>query len=204
MNTSVTGRACDSGISSGLFNLSYAIEGATSLFGSVDGYSKLINADNLTQQAETDYADAANVTQLESILSQIYAIAHTSYTEARMGAGESSQITKLMYPHAFRISVSWTWVTTLAFVIAVLIFLATTGQMILWLIAVTSLQDQRPELELLEPLDLMAYTIGGAGWLEALLSTKAARRKLVGERHGLVLEPYTDNQESIDYGGLVR
>ena len=133
LNAEATGITCSSGKESnatGFPDLSYAIQGATSAFGGIDGYSKLINSDPITQHANQAYAEAGNMSQLESILSQTYGIVQTSYVAAHLDTNSETTIQKIVYPHAFIVSVSWTGVTILAFIVLVFILLATVGQMV--------------------------------------------------------------------------
>ena len=207
ISAAATGAGCDDERHSrhtGFFNLWYAIQGATSTFGSIDGYSKLINADPLTLQVNRQHALAANMTLLESVLSQMYAIVHTSYTAAHLGAN-GTEIQKMVYPQSYRVSVSWTGVTVLAFMISVFILVATLGQAIRWITAIRTLKSggERSSLELLRPLDLIAHAVGDAERLGELLGTKEARNKRLRGRSGEGLVPNvkeTTSKENIEEG----
>jgi hypothetical protein len=120
----------------------------------------------------------------------MYAIVHTSYTAAHLGAN-GTEIKKMIYPHAYRVSVSWTGVTILAFIISVFILVATLGQTIRWITAIRTLNSggERASLELLQPLDLIAHAAGDAERLGELLGTKEAKNKRLRDRSGEGLEP---------------
>ena len=137
------------------------------------------------------------MSQLESILSQIYGIVQTSYIAAHLGNGDESTIKKMVHPHVFTVSVSWTGVTILAFIVFVFIFLASVGHMVLWVIAVRMLGGARTELELLQPLDLMTYSIQASDRLRGLMGNESASKKLLGDRGEVLLLSDMDDASSI-------
>jgi hypothetical protein len=184
--------------STGFANLPLAIEATTKILGGIDGYSKLINYDSfstafsqLTIEQAMAYAREADMNLLESLLSQMLGIVHTSWTaivgddDERLGV----PILQRDFPHHYVIKTFWTPTTIVAVVITGLILLTTVWQAIGWYLAVRMLGKDREKQgwQLLDAEDLMEYTTLAVDDLRTRPETGAGRQKW---RREFVLKEY--------------
>jgi hypothetical protein len=167
--------------STGFNNLPYAFEAAIRLLGGLDGYSKLINYDSfgtvfskLSLDDALNYAADADMSLLESLLSQMLGIVHTSWTAVVPDSWTKSRhpVLQRKFPHHYQIKTFWTPATIIAIVVAGLVFLSTTWQAIRWFTATHKLRTTKRRWNLLDPEHLIDYTL------------------MTDE--GLRLDPYTD------------
>lgn len=187
----------------GFAPLPLAIQASTKILGGIDGYSKLINYDSfntsfsqLTMAAAKEYASTNDMTLLESTLSQLYSIVQTSWTALDNDsiAAHRVQLRNIFqrdFPHNFIIKTFWTSSTIIAVILAALIFLFSVWQAIRWLIAIRKLGKDTNGWQLLEPVDLMAYSFLAIGDLGPYISTAEARRAVLRSKGGPILVDYS-------------
>ncbi|KAJ9654528.1 hypothetical protein H2201_008989 [Coniosporium apollinis] len=157
-------------------NLEYAIEGATTVFSSISGYSKYINRDpdymidsaamlanpgqiiysNVTYLR--DYAESNGMTELEVLLSAIYGVVTTMHSSTQKDVTPTSRILKVTNRHYYQVTVDWTAITIVAAVAASAIFICTVWQAACWARATILLGGYKPDRDLTQPLNLMAYS----------------------------------------------
>ena len=193
--------AYSSGIT-GFASLPLAIQASTKILGGIDGYSKLINYNSfntsfsqLTMAAAKEYASTNDMTLLESTLSQLYAIVQTSWTALDNDsiAADRVQLRNIFqrdFPHNFIIKTSWMPSTIIAVIFAALIFLFSVWQAIRWLIAIRSLGKDTNGWQLLEPVDLMTYSLLAIDDIGPDISTAEARRTALRSKGGPILVDY--------------
>ncbi|KAJ9613453.1 hypothetical protein H2200_003395 [Cladophialophora chaetospira] len=154
--------------STGFTNLPYAFEATTRLLGGLDGYSKLINYDSfstvfskLSLDDAKAYAAGADMNLLESLLSQMLGIVHTSWTAIvpESQVQYQKKVLQRKFPHHYVIQTFWTPATIIAIVVAALVFLATTWQAVRWALAVHVLHKTKRRWNLLDPEHLIDYTL---------------------------------------------
>lgn len=186
----------------GFAPLPFAIQASTKILGGIDGYSKLINYDSfntsfsqLTMAAAKEYASTNDMTLLESTLSQLYGIVQTSWTALDNDsiAADRVQLRNIFqrdFPHNFIIKTFWTPSTIIAVILAALIFLFSIWQAIRWLIAIRRLGKDTNGWQLLEPVDLMAYSFLAIGDLGPYINTAEARRTVLRSKGGPILVDY--------------
>jgi hypothetical protein len=187
----------------GFASLPLAIQASTKILGGIDGYSKLINYNSfntsfsqLTVAAAMEYASTNDMTLLESTLSQLYGIVQTSWTALDNGsiAADRVQLRNIFqrdFPHNFIIKTFWTPSTIIAVTLAALIFLFSVWQAIRWLIAIRRLGKDTNGWQLLEPVDLMAYSLLAVSDLGPHISTAEARRTVLWSKGGPILVDYS-------------
>jgi hypothetical protein len=187
----------------GFASLPLAIQASTKILGGIDGYSKLINYDSfntsfsqLTMAAAKEYASTNDMTLLESTLSQLYGIVQTSWTalENDSIAADRVQLSNIFqrdFPHNFIIKTFWTPSTIIAVILAALIFLFSVWQAIRWLIAIRRLGKDTNCWQLLEPINLMAYSFLAISDLGPYFSTAEARRTVLRSKGGPILVDYS-------------
>jgi hypothetical protein len=183
--------------------LPLAIEATTKILGGVDGYSKLINYNSfnssfsqLTLSEAQQYAQGNDMNLLESLLSQLYAIVQTSWTaldnativESR---ATTTRILQRSFPHNFIFQTFWSPTTYIAVVLAGLIWLCSIWQAVQWIIAIRRLGKDTHGWQLLEPLDLIAYSALAVGDLGPHVATAEARKAALHQRDGPVLVEYS-------------
>ena len=182
--------------STGFANLPFAIEATTKVLGGIDGYSKLINYDSfgtqfsqLTIEDARAYAKEADMNLLESLLSQMLGIVHTSWTAivGDVNGVKRVQIMQRRFPHHYIIKTFWTPATVIAVVVAALIFLTTLGQAICWWRAVRALGKDEQVWRLLDPDDMMEYALIAADDIRLRPETGANAQKVSAT---LVLQEY--------------
>jgi hypothetical protein len=187
----------------GFAPLPLAIQASTKILGGIDGYSKLINYDSfntsfsqLTMAAAKEYASTNDMTLLESTLSQLYGIVQTSWTALDNDsiAADRVQLRDIFqrdFPHNFIIKTFWTPSAIIAVILAALIFLFSVWQAIRWLTAIRRLGKDTNGWQLLEPVDLMAYSFRAIGDLGPYISTAEARRTVLRSKGGPTLVDYS-------------
>ena len=186
----------------GFASLPLAIQASTKILGGIDGYSKLINYNSfntsfsqLTMAAAKEYASTNDMTLLESTLSQLYGIVQTSWTALDNDSIAADRVPlrnifQRDFPHNFIIKTFWTPSTIIAALLAALIFLFSVWQAIRWLIAIRRLGKDTNSWQLLEPVDLMAYSFLAIDDLGPSISTAEARRTVLRSKGGPILVDY--------------
>ena len=187
----------------GFDSLPFAIQASTKILGGIDGYSKLINYNSfntsfsqLTMAAAKEYASTNDMTLLESTLSQLYGIVQTSWTALDNDSIVADRVPlrnifQRDFPHNFIIKTFWTPSAIIAVILATLIFLFSVWQAIRWLIAIRRLGKDTNGWQLLEPVDLMAYSFLAIGGLGPYFSTVEARRTVLQSEGGPILVDYS-------------
>ncbi|KAK7897833.1 hypothetical protein LTR67_004463 [Exophiala xenobiotica] len=182
--------------------LPLAIEATTTILGGVDGYSKLINYNSfnssfsqLTLEQAEAYAQEHDMNLLESLLSQLYAIVQTSWTALdnatiTQSHASTTNILQRNFPHNFIIKTFWSPTTYIAVVLAALIWICSVWQALRCLIAIRRLGKETHGWQLLEPLDLIAYSALAAGDLGPHVATSEARMAALREKDGIILKEY--------------
>jgi hypothetical protein len=187
----------------GFASLPFAIQASTKILGGIDGYSKLINFDSfntsfsqLTMAAAKEYASANDMTLLESTLSQLYGIVQTSWTALDNDsiAADRVQLRNIFqrdFPHNFIIKTFWTPSAITAMILAALILLLSVWQAIRWLIAIHRLGKDTNGWQLLEPVELMAYSFRAIDDLGPHINTAEARQSALQSKGGPILVDYS-------------
>jgi hypothetical protein len=180
-----------------------AIAATATIIGGVDGYSKLINYNSfyssfsqLTLSQAQKYAQDNDMNLLESLLSQLYAIVQTSWTTLDNATlveskAKTTKIFQREFPLNFIIQTFWSPTTILAVVLAGLIWLCSVCQALRWMIAIDRLGKDTHGWQLLEPLDLIAYSALAVGDLGPHVATAEAREATLHETNGPVLVEYS-------------
>ena len=192
---------------SGFSDLNYAIEGAASILGGTDGYSKIFN--NNTELG-TGSDIFRNMTHLDATVNKIYQLVQTSYSQTSHQYSmltESiydSPIMMTYYPHEYVIRISWTPTTYIGLVLAICIVATCFALTLRWLLAMHHLGAEPETWNLLNPVDLMAYALAAYKDLIHDLNTPRHRREVMDERMGMKLKEYPIREGTENLIGLVR
>jgi hypothetical protein len=96
------------------------------------------------------------MTELELTLSAIYGTVMTMYPSSQDAI--RTPIRFVSNPHSYQITISWTPLSILALVAAVVVFVYTVWQALCWARAIMSLEARVGDRNLLKPLSLMGYS----------------------------------------------
>ncbi|KAF3038067.1 hypothetical protein E8E12_000260 [Didymella heteroderae] len=161
-----------------IVELSAAIEGSTTTIGSFTGYSRLLNLDSSTFLDESSgrtmrysqsFAESSNMTELELCLSAIYNTVTTMHPAALSKGINRTPIRYVSTRYVYRNTVSWTILSILAQIAALVIFACTIWQVIYWAKATLSLETSVQDRDLLTPLKLAAYSASIADDLKSIM-----------------------------------
>ncbi|KAJ5820450.1 hypothetical protein N7474_006041 [Penicillium riverlandense] len=186
--------------------LPFAIEGPTYLLSSTDGYSKFINQDDHVYLPEDGgktltqyYAQLNNMTELETLLSGMYATVQTIYTSTQNGTAATFPILKVTSPHQYQVTINWTVISALSAAAATLIWIFTVAQAVRWIVAI--FHDKKLGWALMEPLELMGYASHIAQDLKSLQVHSEGKLKL-DKLKGIRLGPEgvlnLDGEDAVD------
>lgn len=148
---------------SGFADLYFALEGASDILASTDGYSKLFNR-YIDDSTGTDIFQ--NMSRLDAIMNKILHIASTSWTESIHHYAMLNEtvydepVIMTVYPHEYIIRISWTPTTYIGLILSVLITINAFVLAARWAHAIYRFgYDRESTWNLLLPIDLMAYSL---------------------------------------------
>ncbi|KAK3645732.1 hypothetical protein LTR56_008919 [Elasticomyces elasticus] len=187
---------------SGFDDLYFDLEGAADVLSSTDGYCKLLNQ-NLDDSNGTDIF--SGMSRLDAIVNKMLHSTSTSWSQsihqyAMMNQSVYDQpIIMMTYPHKFIIKLKWTATTYIGLVLALLISFSIYTLAARWAYATYRLGRTRETWNLLEPIDLMAYTLAAYQDLLHSLNTVEHRRKAMrGETSSVLKErPVWEGTQSL-------
>jgi hypothetical protein len=179
-------------------NIPVAIEGATNSVGSITGYSKLLNLDSEVSYSdfykkEMRYSEFSarmgNMTELELYLSAIFGTIMTMYPSSLSDGIARTSIRYSSSKHSYEITTSWTALTIFAQAAALLVFICAIWQAVCWVIAVISIETSIDDNNLLQPLNLAAYSANISDELRAMMRDDRDRKLKVPKNDNVSFGP---------------
>jgi hypothetical protein len=187
---------------SGFDDLYFDLEGAADVLSSTDGYCKLFNNN-------PDNSEGTNIfhgmSRLDAIVNKMLHITSTAWSQENHDLAllnktvTDKPVIMTNYPHLYVIRINWTPTTYIGLVLSILI---TINAYILagrWARATYRLGSSGEMWNLLEPVDLMAYSLAAYQDLAHNLNTKEHRRMAMRGTANSVLRdrPYWQGTQSL-------
>jgi hypothetical protein len=200
-------RAINGTAYSGFMDLYMALQGAADIISSTDGYSKFFNEHPPTGAGTNVFA---GMNRLETIVNQIYHIVQTAFSQSshkyamQVSTLKEQPIMMTSYPHLYIIRMSWTPTTYIGLILALLITLNAWVLAARWARATYRFGLDSETLNLLRPIDLMAYTLAGSRDLIHCLDTTVHRKMEMDGKSRTVLQEYPVDLISVMSGRIAE
>lgn len=164
---------------SGFDDLYFDLEGTADVLSSTDGYCKLFN-NNKDNSTGTDIF--TGMSRLDAIVNKMLHVASTAWSQENYEYAiqvkdvHENPVIITDYPHLYVIRINWTPTTYIGLILAVLITLNAYAIAARWARATLRLGGAEETWNLLQPVDLMAFTLAAYQDLVYRLNTKEHRR----------------------------
>ena len=187
---------------SGFDDLYFDLEGAADVLSSTDGYCKLFN-NNPDNSHGTDIFHG--MSRLDAIVNKMIHITSTAWSQqthdlATLNPNVTAKpIIMTNYPHLYVIRINWTPTTYIGLILSILITLNAYILAGRWARATYRLGLSGETWNLLQPVDLMAYSLAAYQDLIHNLNTKEHRRMAMrGETSSVLRDrPYLQGTQSL-------
>ena len=164
---------------SGFDDLYFDLEGAADVLSSTDGYCKLFN-NNPDHSHGTEIFHG--MSRLDAIVNKMLHITSTTWSQENYHLAmlnktvHDKPVIMTNYPHLYVIRIDWTPTTYIGLILSILITLNAYALAGRWALATYRVGFTRETWNLLQPVDLMAYTLAAYQDLTYNLNTKEHRR----------------------------